>query len=208
MMNHLSLGVNHLSCGAARNFLSMRIHGEPLARRRWVLVRVQPSPMSLSETISVRLRQARSQASPRLTQAQLAEKVGIARSAYERIESGKGLPRADTLQRLSRVLDVSADWLLGNQDQPRVLLPGWYLIDIKLIQAVLATTCPETIRELCNQRLGSPVDYATPIPPDVEVMDAGATLNLERQFVAHIATHATGELKDIFAKHLRENGEQ
>lgn len=48
-----------------------------------------------------------------LTQADVAERVGIAMEVYSRMERGKMLPRAQTLRRLCDVLRVSADVLLG-----------------------------------------------------------------------------------------------
>ncbi|RKG57030.1 XRE family transcriptional regulator [Corallococcus sp. AB011P] len=48
-----------------------------------------------------------------LTQADVAERVGIAMEVYSRMERGRMLPRAQTLRRLCDVLSVSADVLLG-----------------------------------------------------------------------------------------------
>ncbi|QAT89085.1 DNA-binding protein [Corallococcus coralloides] len=48
-----------------------------------------------------------------LTQADVAERVGIAMEVYSRMERGRMLPRAQTLRRLCDVLSVSADTLLG-----------------------------------------------------------------------------------------------
>lgn len=47
------------------------------------------------------------------TQAEVAERVGIAVEAYGRLERGGVLPRADTLVRLAAALRVSTDHLLG-----------------------------------------------------------------------------------------------
>ncbi|MFB1480660.1 helix-turn-helix domain-containing protein [Corallococcus sp. RDP092CA] len=48
-----------------------------------------------------------------LTQADVADRVGIAMEVYSRMERGKMLPRARNLRRLCDVLAVSADTLLG-----------------------------------------------------------------------------------------------
>ncbi|WP_167508780.1 MULTISPECIES: helix-turn-helix domain-containing protein [Corallococcus] len=48
-----------------------------------------------------------------LTQADVAERVGIAMEVYSRMERGRMLPRAQNLRRLCDVLAVSADALLG-----------------------------------------------------------------------------------------------
>jgi transcriptional regulator with XRE-family HTH domain len=47
------------------------------------------------------------------TQAELAERVGIAIEVCGRLERGATLPRADTLVRLAEALGVSTDLLLG-----------------------------------------------------------------------------------------------
>lgn len=53
-----------------------------------------------------------------LTQEELAKQMGWGeRSNVSRLESGKHIPRADTLALLCRVLDVSADYLLGLRDE-------------------------------------------------------------------------------------------
>lgn len=66
---------------------------------------------SLAATFARTLRAARNVLG--WTQADLAERVGIAVEAYGRLERGGVLPRADTLVRLSVALGVSTDSLLG-----------------------------------------------------------------------------------------------
>ncbi|MBI5543541.1 MAG: helix-turn-helix transcriptional regulator [Deltaproteobacteria bacterium] len=48
-----------------------------------------------------------------LTQADVAERVGIATEVYGRLERGLMLPSVETLRKLSRVLGIAADALLG-----------------------------------------------------------------------------------------------
>jgi transcriptional regulator with XRE-family HTH domain len=48
-----------------------------------------------------------------LTQADVAERVGIAMEVYSRMERGKVLPSVTTLRRLCQVLRIGADTLLG-----------------------------------------------------------------------------------------------
>jgi transcriptional regulator with XRE-family HTH domain len=66
---------------------------------------------SLSATFARQLRDAR--AARGWTQADLAERAGIAVEVCGRLERGRVLPRADTLVRLAVALGVSADALLG-----------------------------------------------------------------------------------------------
>ena len=58
-----------------------------------------------------------------LTQADVAERVGIAMEVYSRMERGRMLPRAQNLRRLCDVLSVSADVLLGVGTGPSPVPP-------------------------------------------------------------------------------------
>lgn len=60
---------------------------------------------------STRLREARKAA--KLTQAQLAERVGMTQGGFSPYETASGEPPLATLIRLSKVLKRSTDWLLG-----------------------------------------------------------------------------------------------
>ena len=51
-----------------------------------------------------------------LSQAQLAEKVGVTRKAVEFWEKGINEPKASYIYQLAKVFDVSADYLLGLED--------------------------------------------------------------------------------------------
>jgi transcriptional regulator with XRE-family HTH domain len=58
-----------------------------------------------------------------LTQADVAERVGIAMEVYSRMERGKVLPSVTTLRRLCQVLRIGADTLLGLEAVARVDAP-------------------------------------------------------------------------------------
>lgn len=50
----------------------------------------------------------------RITQKELAEKLGMKQQTYQKIESGKAADiRISTLFHICKTLDVSSDWLLG-----------------------------------------------------------------------------------------------
>jgi len=63
--------------------------------------------------LGVELRRARIDAG--FTQAEIAERVGLATEAYGRIERSAAIPRTDTLMRLALALETSTDRLLGLQ---------------------------------------------------------------------------------------------
>lgn len=58
-----------------------------------------------------RLRQARKETN--LTQAQLAEKIGMTQGGYTNYENSIREPSIATLKKLARILNKSTDWLLG-----------------------------------------------------------------------------------------------
>ena len=51
-----------------------------------------------------------------LTQAQVAEKLGVSQAQYARWESGGRNPKNDTLEKLAEVFGVGADTLKGRDD--------------------------------------------------------------------------------------------
>lgn len=64
-----------------------------------------------------RLRQLRE--SEKITQAELADKLGISEIAIWRYENGTGgEPRADIILTIAQFFNVSTDFLLGNSDYP------------------------------------------------------------------------------------------
>ncbi|MGS1060517.1 helix-turn-helix domain-containing protein [Burkholderia glumae] len=65
--------------------------------------------MSNPDSIGARIVQSR--AGLHLSQAQLAERVGIAPTQLSRYEMDKNKPRPEMLQRLAEALDVEANWL-------------------------------------------------------------------------------------------------
>lgn len=62
---------------------------------------------------SSRLREARKKAG--YSGPQLAALIGVKYNTYIRYETQNGEPRQETLVKISQVLGVSIDWLLGNQ---------------------------------------------------------------------------------------------
>jgi transcriptional regulator with XRE-family HTH domain len=67
--------------------------------------------VGLHQTFAAALRTARE--ASRRSQAELAHRVGLSVEAYGRLERGRVLPRASTLVRLARALNVGIDDLLG-----------------------------------------------------------------------------------------------
>ena len=57
--------------------------------------------------------------SKKLTQQDIADKLGITRPAYTAYESGKRQPDFDILKALSDLFDVSTDYLLGKDPLPK-----------------------------------------------------------------------------------------
>lgn len=63
-----------------------------------------------------RLKQARSAAG--ITQKEIATKLFLTQQAYARYETGLSTPNPETLRKIASVLDISIDYLLGNDNPP------------------------------------------------------------------------------------------
>ena len=63
-------------------------------------------------TLAEKLKDARKNAA--LSQEQLAEKLSVSRAAVAKWESGKGLPDIENLKAISKLLDVSIDYLVDD----------------------------------------------------------------------------------------------
>ena len=63
-----------------------------------------------------RLREARINA--KFTQQKMADLLGISLNGYQKYEQGKTKPPLDTLVMLSRILHVTTDYLLCNDNPP------------------------------------------------------------------------------------------
>lgn len=56
--------------------------------------------------------------SKKMTQAEIAEKLGMTQQQYQKIESGKTPEmQVTTLKKICKELQISADWLLGLSDK-------------------------------------------------------------------------------------------
>ena len=64
-------------------------------------------------TTGEKIKEARKQSG--LSQEQLAEKIGVSRSAVAKWERDRGLPDVDNLKALSQLLNVSVDYLLDDE---------------------------------------------------------------------------------------------
>ena len=67
----------------------------------------------MSDKFHVNLREARKLSG--MTQKEVAEKVGIARSTYALYETGERSPDVEVVKKLAEVLNVSGDYLIGNK---------------------------------------------------------------------------------------------
>lgn len=71
-------------------------------------------------TLGEKLKEARKQAS--LSQEQLAEKLGVSRSAVAKWETDNGIPDVGNLKVIAQLLDVSIDYLLDDSEGMEVLV--------------------------------------------------------------------------------------
>lgn len=73
----------------------------------------------MGEQFNENLKRARLNAG--LSQKEVAENIGVAKSTYSLYESGNREPNVDTIKKISDFLNISADTLLGLDDTPTTL---------------------------------------------------------------------------------------
>ena len=71
----------------------------------------------MSDVFPERLKSIRSLRN--LTQSELGEKSGLPTSSIAQFETNARKPSFETLRKLSKALEVSTDYLLGNVDEPK-----------------------------------------------------------------------------------------
>lgn len=64
----------------------------------------------------------------KMTQSELAKKIYISQPAYSKYEVGTASPNPETLSKIADALDVSVDYLLGNDSQPA--RPGYIRVPV------------------------------------------------------------------------------
>ncbi len=73
----------------------------------------------MGEKFNENLRAARERKG--LSQKELAENIGVAKSTYSLYESGNREPNVQTIKKIADLLNVSADELLGLEDDPHTI---------------------------------------------------------------------------------------
>jgi transcriptional regulator with XRE-family HTH domain len=76
----------------------------------------------MTETLGDRIRIERARL--RISQATLAERIGISLTAMQAIESGGADPKASRIKPLAKALGVTTDYLLGNTDEENADVPA------------------------------------------------------------------------------------
>lgn len=73
----------------------------------------------------------------KLTQKQVADRIGLAISAVSSYESGTRYPSYDVLVKLARIFHVSTDYLLGMTDKRNIDVTGLDEDEIELISQLV-----------------------------------------------------------------------
>lgn len=96
------------------------------------------SPTFEQNTALIRLKELRE--SKNLTQAKLAEILGVGRTTITMYEKGAIVPPADILQKLANYFDVSVDYLLGRKESLQKEMPAGFPTDISQFENDLRKT--------------------------------------------------------------------
>lgn len=93
-----------------------------------------------------------------LTQAELADKLGADTKQISRWESGNGVPHAERLVDIARILGVSVDYLLGVSDEPtiRVRVDNLSAEEMGIISALRRGDRDEAMRTILNSEKRPP----------------------------------------------------
>lgn len=88
-----------------------------------------------------------------LTQAELADKLGADTKQISRWESGNGVPHAERLVDIARILSVSVDYLLGVSDEPtiRVRVDNLSVEEMAVISAMRSGNDQEALKIIVNR---------------------------------------------------------
>ncbi|KXU59192.1 helix-turn-helix domain-containing protein [uncultured Streptococcus sp.] len=97
---------------------------------------------------SERLKDLRKQA--RLTQVDVAEKLGISQPAYASWERGAKKPTQDNLVKIAQILNVSVDYLVGNSDEENT---NKELEDIELLFRMNSNGLTDEEKEIFKKEL-------------------------------------------------------
>lgn len=73
----------------------------------------------------------------KLTQKQVADRIGLATSAVSSYESGTRYPSYDVFVKLSRIFHVSTDYLLGMTDRRNIDVTGLNDNEIELVSQLV-----------------------------------------------------------------------
>lgn len=73
----------------------------------------------------------------KLTQKQVADRIGLAISAVSSYESGTRYPSYDVLVKLARIFHVSTDYLLGMTDKRNIDVTGLNDNEIELVSQLI-----------------------------------------------------------------------
>ena len=122
-------------------------------------------------TLGIKIKRRRK--AMKLSQGELADRVGINATHLSRLETGKYLPSVDVLKKVADVLDVSADYLLSDDD----------------LEPADVTICNKTLAE--RLRLLDSLDEADQVAL-VHVIDSMLTKHRLRQFLGEPTTAAHG----------------
>ena len=120
-----------------------------------------------------------------LSQAQLAERIFVARSYISHFESGRSVPDLEQTQRLARALGVTVAELIGETTPPR---PVDYRAMLEEIERAARAGITAIETELRSDSAQSAVPYYGRVPADsvrwVEAREAGAVESVWDRFLA------------------------
>lgn len=147
--------------------------------------------------LNVRLREVREQSG--MTQVEFAKSLGVALSTYSTYENGHQLPKSDLIIEVCRKHNVSADWLLGLDYEPKIKTEA----DVLRVLLALKHAGASVSDSLLSFREPEFLDTKNDTGAVLEVVEDGKLkLKTDRGFrygnVGIIAAYESGTLNSTF----------
>lgn len=90
----------------------------------------------------------------KLTQKEVAEKIGVARTTYAMYEQNRREPDNETFQKIADFFNVTTDYLLGRSNYPELTAEQERKVDKKVVELLkIIESMPEEKREELEEKI-------------------------------------------------------
>lgn len=108
----------------------------------------------------------------RWTITDLSRESGVKHQTISRWECGSNVPNAEGIVAVAKACGVTTDWLLGITDHPEQLPPGYWLVDMALLDRMRAGDLSHQPGEI----------FGVPVPPGARMVNSKQFAKLSEEF--------------------------